>query len=153
MLKNKQKIIYKLIIITILIVGISTVLHIKKSQKNNLLNKETEKASKPEKESIKKIKKELPKLIDLGAHKCKACKAMTPILAQLKKEYKNQLEVVFIDVWKDSKKGAKYNIKLIPTQIFFDPKGKELFRHIGFFSKQDILKKWKELGFVFNKKK
>jgi len=39
-----------------------------------------------------------------------------------------------------------YNIKLIPTQIFYDPSGKEVFRHEGFFGKADILAKWKELG-------
>jgi thioredoxin 1 len=35
---------------------------------------------------------------------------------------------------------------VIPTQIFFDAEGKELFRHVGFFAKEDILAKWKELG-------
>ena len=39
-----------------------------------------------------------------------------------------------------------YNINLIPTQIFFDAGGKELWRHEGFFAKADILAKWKELG-------
>ena len=42
--------------------------------------------------------------------------------------------------------GKAYKIKLIPTQIFFDASGKELFRHVGFFGKEDILGKWKELG-------
>ena len=37
-------------------------------------------------------------------------------------------------------------MKFIPTQIFLDASGKELFRHVGFFSKDDILAKWKELG-------
>ena len=40
----------------------------------------------------------------------------------------------------------KYGIDLIPTQIFYDATGKELFRHSGFFAKEDILAKWKELG-------
>ena len=41
-----------------------------------------------------------------------------------------------------------YQVKLIPppTQIFFDASGNELFRHQGFFSREDILAKWKELG-------
>jgi hypothetical protein len=42
--------------------------------------------------------------------------------------------------------GTPYKISLIPTQIFFDAAGKERFRHEGFFSKEDILAKWKELG-------
>ena len=35
---------------------------------------------------------------------------------------------------------------MIPTQIFFGADGKELFRHEGFYSKADILAKWKTLG-------
>jgi thioredoxin 1 len=88
----------------------------------------------------------LPKLVDLGADKCIPCKAMAPILKDLKAEYAGRMDVEFIDVWKDPKPGKTYKIKLIPTQIFFDASGKERFRHEGFFGKEDILAKWKELG-------
>ena len=88
----------------------------------------------------------LPRLLDLGADKCMACKMMTPVLDTLKTEYAGKLEVEFIDVWKNPDVGEKYGLQMIPTQIFFDSKGKELFRHTGFFSKDDILKKWHELG-------
>jgi thioredoxin 1 len=88
----------------------------------------------------------LPKLLDLGAGKCIPCKMMFPVLDELKKEYAGKLEVEFIDVWKNPDAGKQYGIEVIPTQIFFDANGKELFRHIGFFAKADILAKWKELG-------
>ena len=88
----------------------------------------------------------LPRLIDLGAGKCIPCKMMAPILEELKTEYAGRFEVVFIDVWEDPSMSEEYGIKLIPTQIFFDASGKELFRHEGFFGKADILAKWKELG-------
>ncbi len=95
----------------------------------------------------------LPKLIDLGASKCIPCKMMAPILEELKTEYAGKLDVVFIDVWQNPAAGRQYGIRLIPTQIFYGPDGKELFRHENFFSKEDILKKWKELGFEFTAKK
>ena len=88
----------------------------------------------------------LPKLLDLGAGKCVPCKMMFPVLDELKKEYTGTLEVEFIDVWKNPDAAKQYGIEVIPTQIFYDATGKELFRHIGFFSKDDILAKWKELG-------
>ncbi|MEN6424261.1 MAG: organomercurial lyase [Phycisphaerales bacterium] len=88
----------------------------------------------------------LPRLVDLGADKCIPCKMMAPILEELREQYKGRLDVLFIDVWKNPNAGAEYGIKLIPTQIFFDTAGKELFRHEGFFSKEDILAKWKEFG-------
>jgi len=88
----------------------------------------------------------IPKLVDLGADKCIPCKAMAPILEELKREYEGKMDVQFIDVWKNPNAGKKYGVQSIPTQIFYDASGKELFRHIGFFGKEDILGKWKELG-------
>jgi thioredoxin 1 len=93
----------------------------------------------------------IPKLVDLGADKCIPCKMMAPILDELKKEYTNRLDVIFIDVWKNADEGSKYKIRVIPTQIFYSPEGKELFRHEGFYSREDILAKWKELGHEFKK--
>ncbi len=81
----------------------------------------------------------LPKLLDLGAGKCIPCKMMAPILEDLKKEYAGRMEVEFIDVWQNPDTGKPYGIEMIPTQIFFDATGKELFRHVGFFGKEDIL--------------
>ncbi len=88
----------------------------------------------------------VPRLVDLGADKCIPCKMMIPVLADLKTNYVGQLEVEFIDVWKNPDAGKPYKINLIPTQIFYDKTGKELFRHEGFFSKKDILAKWRDLG-------
>ena len=88
----------------------------------------------------------LPKLVDLGAGKCIPCKAMAPILEDLKKTYEGQLIVEFVDVWKNPDAAEPYKINLIPTQIFYSADGRELFRHEGFFGKDDILTKWKEIG-------
>lgn len=93
----------------------------------------------------------LPRLVDLGATKCIPCKMMAPILEDLKKTYAGKMDVQFIDVWANPDAGGKYGIKVIPTQIFYDAAGKELFRHEGFFSKEDILTKWKELGIELNR--
>lgn len=88
----------------------------------------------------------MPRLVDLGAKKCIPCKAMAPILEELKTEYADQFETVFIDVWENETAAEPYKINLIPTQIFFDAEGKEIWRHEGFLGKADILAKWKEFG-------
>lgn len=95
--------------------------------------------------------KTLPRLVDLGAEKCIPCKMMKPILGQLAREYKGQLKVEFVDVYKQPKESAKYKIKSYPTQIFFDATGKERFRHEGFYSKAAILRKFKQLGIKLTK--
>jgi thioredoxin 1 len=107
--------------------------------------------SKDAKKPAKAETKQLPKLLELGSTKCIPCKAMAPILEQLAKDYKGQLEVQFIDVWKDTKAAEKYGIKSIPTQVFYDAKGKEFFRHIGYFPKEDILKTFEKQGIKLKK--
>jgi thioredoxin len=94
---------------------------------------------------------DLPKLIDLGADKCIPCKMMAPILDELKKDYAGKMEVEFIDVWKNKEQASRYGVRMIPTQIFYAADGKELFRHSGFIGKEDILAKWRDLGFDFKK--
>lgn len=96
----------------------------------------------------------LPALMDFGAKKCIPCKEMAPILEKLEKEYKGIFTVKFIDVWmtENAEEAKKFKIETIPTQIFMDKNGKELWRHIGFISEEDIFKKWKELGYNFEKK-
>lgn len=88
----------------------------------------------------------LPRLIDLGADKCIPCRMMFPVLDELKQGYAGRLNVEFIDVWKNPDAAKQYGVEVIPTQIFYAADGKELFRHVGFFAKDDILAKWQALG-------
>lgn len=81
-----------------------------------------------------------------------ACTMMTPVLEELKKNYGQQLAVNFIDIKEDSTAMGRYGIEMIPTQIFFDATGKELFRHVGFIHTDAIVAKWKELGVALVKK-
>lgn len=88
----------------------------------------------------------VPRLVDLGAGKCIPCKAMAPILEQLRTDYAGRLEVRFIDVWKTPDEAQPYGIRMIPTQIFYGADGRELARHEGFISREEILATWRSLG-------
>ena len=88
----------------------------------------------------------LPRMLELGSETCTPCKMMQSVLAELREQYAGKLQVDFIDVWKDSAEGDKYGVRVIPTQILFDAAGKEIFRHTGFYPKDDIVAKFKELG-------
>lgn len=86
--------------------------------------------------------------IELGADRCIPCKAMQPIMKEIAEEYAGKIQVVFYDVWKDPRPARQYQIQLIPTQVFIDQNGEEIFRHVGFFSKEEILKMLKEKGII-----
>jgi len=94
----------------------------------------------------KAVPQRLPILLELGSVNCVPCKMMAPILDELRETFDGQLDVEFIDVWKNEEAGKKYGIRSIPTQIFFDVAGNELFRHEGFYPREDIVAKWKEFG-------
>ena len=93
----------------------------------------------------------LPLLLDLGSDSCTACKTMAPILDEMREAFEGQFYVRFLDARKDRSVASEYGIKVIPTQIFFDEEGRELFRHQGFYGREDILAKWAELGYAFDK--
>lgn len=90
-----------------------------------------------------------PHLVDLGADQCIPCKMMAPILDELKKDFAGRMDVTFIDVWKNREQAGRFGIQMIPTQIFYDPDGNELYRRSGFIGRGDILETWKRLGYDF----
>ncbi len=90
--------------------------------------------------------KPLPSLVEFSAGDCGPCKAMEPILEELAREYEGRFRIETMDIWKRPTAGEEHRIRMYPTQIFYDAMGNELFRHEGFFSKEDILAQWTELG-------
>lgn len=91
----------------------------------------------------------LPRLVDVGADKCIPCIKMAPILDQLREDFAGRFEVKFVDAWKSREEAASYGVQVIPTQIFYAADGQELFRHMGFYGREDILNRWRELGYEF----
>lgn len=92
------------------------------------------------------LESQLPVLMEFGRETCVPCKAMMPILQELTEEYAGKLAVGFIDTSVHPDLAKAHDIQTIPVQVFFDANGIELFRHVGFFAKDDIVAKWKELG-------
>jgi len=80
--------------------------------------------------------------IELGSVRCIPCKQMQTVMKAIEKKYGSQVKVVFHDVWTAEGKpyGEKYKIQVIPVQIFLDDKGKEFYRHEGFFPEEDLIK-------------
>lgn len=91
----------------------------------------------------------LPRLVDVGSTKCQACKEMEGVLTQLREEYAGRLAVDFVDVFSDPARAEPFKISIIPTQILYDASGKELVRHIGFWSVADITKAFAAKGVRF----
>ena len=92
------------------------------------------------------VQSPLPKLLDFGRGVCIPCKKMAPILKELSEEYKGRVVIKIIEVYEDRELTEANNIRLIPTQIFFDSENKEVFRHEGFMDKEQIKKVFEQMG-------
>jgi thioredoxin 1 len=87
-----------------------------------------------------------PRIVELGTAVCIPCALTRPGLDELKTEYAGRLDVEVIDTLVTPSAKTQYNAPYCATQIYIAASGKELYRHVGYASKQDILDKWKELG-------
>jgi thioredoxin 1 len=85
-------------------------------------------------------------MIDLGAKKCIPCKMMAPIMEKMEKAYEGKADIVFIDVWENRQPAQRFKIRAIPTQIFFNANGEEVYRHVGFLDEKSIIKQMTKMG-------
>jgi len=79
--------------------------------------------------------------IELGSVGCIPCRMMQPVMEKVEKDFAGKVRVVFYDVW--TKEGrpyaSQYGIRAIPTQVFLDRNGNEFYRHLGYFSYEEIV--------------
>ncbi len=87
-----------------------------------------------------------PLLVDFGANSCMPCRQLRPILKEIEKEYTGKASILVIDVYKYQDLAREHRVQLIPTLIFFDKGGKEIYRHVGAWDKDSIVGKLKEAG-------
>ena len=114
-----------------------------------VLNEEwikVQQASKPKNPLTEAFTTGKPTVLDLGASTCIPCKMMKPIFEELEIEYEGKANILLLEISDHRDIATEYKVKIIPTQIFFDINGNQHWRHEGFLSKEEIIKKLKELG-------
>ena len=89
----------------------------------------------------------VPRLVDLGSTTCAPCKVMLGVMSELEERYPGAMAIEFINVNENPELADRYGVRVIPTQIFYAPDQRELFRHVGVFRTEEIVAKWKDLGF------
>jgi len=89
-----------------------------------------------------------PALLEFGAGFCYSCKEMEQIMTELRASHGDQVEFRMVYSDKEPELFRQYKIMLIPTQVFLDSEGREVDRHIGALTKEQVLQKLKDLKFI-----
>lgn len=89
----------------------------------------------------------LPRLVELGSDSCASCIAMQQVLTELRARHPDRLEVVSINLMRYPEQTQVWRVKFIPTQVFLDGQGRELFRHVGYLSRPAVEERFAALGF------
>jgi thioredoxin 1 len=87
-----------------------------------------------------------PSLVDFGSKGCIPCDKLAPILEVMRTQYDGRANVVFVSVREEQILAARYGIQNIPVQVFFDKDGREVFRHTGFWPRDQLEAKLAEAG-------
>jgi len=101
---------------------------------------------KPEPEQVAEKPKALPKMWDFGSEGCIPCKTMKQILDPMFADYEGKVDIRIINVYEEKELTKQFKIVTIPTQVFIDAAGTELFRHIGVYPRDSIVARFKEYG-------
>jgi thioredoxin 1 len=140
---------WKILIVVALVVVVSAVIISKKgAQVNPLVSTPVVSDSYVKHTDIlaESLKSGKPVIADFGRGKCIPCKAMKPILEELSVTYKDKVDVFILDIDEYADLTNEHGVQMIPTQIFFDKSGNEVWRHEGFLEKEKITEKLAELG-------
>jgi thioredoxin 1 len=91
-------------------------------------------------------------VINFGTELCLPCRMMVPVIEKMKKQYEGEALIAFVDLRENLHYLEGFNILLIPTQVFFDSDGREIYRHVGFMPEEDIAAQLEKMG-IKNRRK
>jgi len=92
------------------------------------------------------LKSGRPTMADFGRGWCKPCKMMVPVLKQAVSDYRGKANIVFVELGEYGSLARQHRIMMMPTQVFFDARGKEVERHIGYIDNEGIDKQLAKMG-------
>ncbi|MDK9700017.1 MAG: thioredoxin [bacterium] len=85
------------------------------------------------------LKSDLPVVVDCWAAWCAPCRMIAPTIEALAEEYKGKVKIGKLDVDSNMNTAMKYQIKSIPTLLFFKG-GRVVNSMVGALPKETLVK-------------
>jgi len=90
--------------------------------------------------------KQVPILLEFGRGWCIPCKYMKPILEDMSAAYQGKAIVMNVDMDANKDLVASFRVRMMPTQVFLTPDGKEVFRNEGTLERNQIAYVFSKMG-------
>jgi thioredoxin 1 len=94
------------------------------------------------------LKAGVPVIVEFGGEHCIPCMGMQPVLRDLQALLGKRGRVVNFWIQSHREVARQHRIMAMPTQVIFDAKGQEVFRHMGFFPRPEFEKVLKVKGIL-----
>jgi thioredoxin 1 len=75
-----------------------------------------------------------PLIVRFGLERCLQCIKQGQAFAELEPKYAGRMEFRTVHIGEQESMAGEYKVLLIPTVLFFDGAGEEVFRHVGYLS-------------------
>jgi len=89
-----------------------------------------------------------PLIVDFGMTRCLQCIEQARTMDEVKAAVGGRVLLKFVHVGQEEALAESYQVLLIPTLVFFDAAGNEVFRNVGQMKTEPMLAKAKELGLI-----
>ena len=89
-----------------------------------------------------------PVVMEFGGETCIPCRQMQPVLQEIRTELGKKGRVHNFGIQTHPEVARQFKVMAMPTQIVFDAKGAEVFRHIGVFPLPEFRRVLKEKGIL-----
>jgi thioredoxin 1 len=97
---------------------------------------------------VPELPKGQPQILQFSRPDCPICQASERVILAVKDKYPGQFVVRKFYIGKDEQVFLRYKVALVPTQVFLDAAGKEVYQHVGVFKPKELIDKLRELKFT-----
>jgi len=89
-----------------------------------------------------------PELLEFDRKFCPVCKASERVIQTVQAQYPGRFVVRKFYIDEVESFFRRYRVVIVPTQVFLNTTGKEVYRHEGVFKEEVLIQKLRDLKFI-----